>query len=327
LRGNTIHFADVLIDYQLFRTLFIFKVPYLIFDFAIGWALIKLLKSDNKKSLLAYKVWMLNPFTLYTCYAAGQVDIIITFFVMMAMYCTFTHRRYFAVMFLALSVLTKTLTVVLIPFAILLLAKDIKEILRLSLTAIITMIVLLLPFYLSSPPTILESLLFSSDKIPLFRQLLFFIGYLGLFLSLFFIKREKERVFDLTLIFFSASLLLFYAFCAVTIRYFVILTPLLIYLATQRKIFWFYNLAFFIALFELRCAGEFGQWALFAAIHPEFFSGLAVTDTFLNLLINVKLVHQWMYRFFVISSLAMALHIYVMQRNIFKSLSFKSAEK
>jgi len=45
------------------------------------------------------------------------------------------------------------------------------------------------------------------------------------------------------LCFISVSLLL-YAFYAVTIRYFVLITPLLIYAAIKNKKFWFYNIIF-----------------------------------------------------------------------------------
>ena len=69
----------------LFTYLFITKMPFLAFDLLLGFMLLYLLK-DSKQSLLAFKLWMINPVTLYVSYAFGQYDIIPVFFIILSLY-------------------------------------------------------------------------------------------------------------------------------------------------------------------------------------------------------------------------------------------------
>lgn len=316
--GNTVHYADILMDYQLFRTLFIFKIPYLIFDFGIGWFLFQILRSDERKSLLSYKLWMLNPFVLHSVYALGQVDIITTFFVMAAIYCISINRCYWTMVLLGLGILTKMFPILLAPFAILLLGNTFKERSKLSLAIIIPLIVILLPFYFSSNNTIFEALFFSHGGISTYRLVFLACSYLTILLPFFFIKRKVHSDLNLVVSSFVLVLLLFYSLYAVRIRFFILITPLLIYIALRNKTFWVYNLLFLTTLFALRTAGNSQQWGLFAALHPEFFTSLPIADSYLNLVINVKYIHQFMYRLFFVSSLAMVVHLLIINRGFFK---------
>lgn len=316
--GNTIHYADILMDHQLFRTLFIFKIPYLIFDFGAGWFLYQILKPDKEKSLLSYKLWMLNPFVLHSCYALGQVDIIQTFFVLAAIYCINLNRRYLVMVLLALGILIKLFPILFVPFAILLLGNTFKERLKLSFAIVLPLLVFIMPFYFSSNDAIFRALFFSHGGVSTFRLVFLAIGYLAVLLPFFFIERKNHVNLDLIISSFILALLLLFSLYAVTIRFFVLITPLLIYIALKNRIFWIYNIIFFITLFELRTAGNSQQWGLFAALHPEFFSSLPILDSYLNLIINVKYIHQFMYRLFFVSSLMMVLHILVINKDIFK---------
>lgn len=317
-QGNAMHYAKIFIDLQLFRTLFIFKLPYLIFDFGAGFFLFQILKSDKKRGLWAYRLWMLNPFVLHSCYALGQIDIIPTFFVMAAIYSIFSNRRYLAMVLFSFGVLAKIFPAILIPFAILLLGASFKERLKLSLSVILPIAVVLLPFYISSPNALINALFPTYIKIPFYKEAIFVAGYFAILILFFFVKRKNYLDLDLLISSFIIALLLFYSFYVVTIRYFILITPLLIYIALKNKRFWLYNILLFLMLFEVRAAGNSQQWGLFAAVHPEFFSSLPIAESYLNLLINVKYIHQIMYRSFVFLSLLMAVHILVVNRNNFE---------
>lgn len=317
--GNTVNYADILQGYHLFRTLFIFKIPYLIFDFGIGWLLFKILRPDDRKSLSAYKLWMLNPFVLHSCYALGQIDIIPAFFMMAAIYCIYLDRRYWTMVFLTLSALAKMFPIILVPISILLLGDTFREKIKLSLVVIILAGSMIVPFYLHSPDAISDALFFVHGGGDLFRQIFFAIGYLIILCLLFFAKRQGRINLESVISGFILVLLLFYSLYMVTIRFFILITPLLIYIALKNKRFWIYNAIFLITLFELRTGGNSQQWGLFAALQPEFFSSLPIFDSYLNLLINVKLVHQLMYRLFFVSCLTMIVHMVALSR---KNLSF-----
>lgn len=309
--GNTVHFARLFTDCQLFRTLFIFKLPYLFFDFATGLILARLLAPDDKKGLFAYKVWMFNPFVLHGCYALGQIDIIPAFFVMAAVYLMSLKRRYAAMLSLSFGILTKTLPVLVLPFAVILSAGAFKKRLKLFLAASLPAAVIIAVFYLSSGKAVINALFFSPGEIPDYRSFVFIAGYIFLFLFFFFISRKGDVSADIIAASFAAVLLFFFATYKVNIRYFILVTPLLIYLSVKNRKFWIYVIFITAALFALRTSGNTQQWGLFAALHPEFLSSLPVSDSYLNLAVNVLFVHKVMYRVFILFSLAMVVHILI----------------
>lgn len=322
MTGNTIQYASIFFDFQLFRTLFIFKLPYLVFDFAAGWLLFKMLSRPKQEDgLLAYKLWMLNPFILHSCYALGQMDIVSTFFVIASIYFSYLNKRCLAVILLSFGVLTKVLPIILIPFAILIFSDRFKDRFKLFVIFLMAFIFIQIPFWFSSGNAVFN-IFFAGEYlgIPRIRFILFVSTYLTALLFFFFLREKEHADLDTVILTFSAVLLLFYSLYNVTFRYFVLITPLLIYNAVRNKKFWFYNIIFLITLLELRIPGNTLQWGLFSALHPEFFSSLPILDSYLNLAINVLYIHQFMYRVFIISSLAMVIHILVIltKRGVFK---------
>ena len=60
---------------HIFRTLFLFKLPYLLFDFASAFLILRIIK-DVKKGLFAFKFWMVNFVGLFITYVWGKYEII-----------------------------------------------------------------------------------------------------------------------------------------------------------------------------------------------------------------------------------------------------------
>jgi len=71
--------------------LFISKIPYLVFDFALALLLLHMI-DNGEKALLAFKLWIINPISIFISYAVGQFDIIPTFFLILALF-FFKRRR------------------------------------------------------------------------------------------------------------------------------------------------------------------------------------------------------------------------------------------
>jgi hypothetical protein len=65
--------------------IFVAKIPNLIFDFALALLLLHII-DDGKKATFAFKLWMVNPITIYISYAYGQNDILSAFFLILALY-------------------------------------------------------------------------------------------------------------------------------------------------------------------------------------------------------------------------------------------------
>lgn len=69
---------------NLNRSIFLFNMPYLVLDLLSGYLIVKLV--DNHHKEFAFALWILNPVVIYISYIFGQIDIIPTFFVILALY-------------------------------------------------------------------------------------------------------------------------------------------------------------------------------------------------------------------------------------------------
>lgn len=65
--------------------LFVYKIPYLILDLALAFLLLRFF-SDSKKASLAFKLWCINPISIFITFAIGQYDIFPVFFMLLAFY-------------------------------------------------------------------------------------------------------------------------------------------------------------------------------------------------------------------------------------------------
>jgi hypothetical protein len=147
---------------QSIRTLlFVSKMPFLIFDFATAFLILHLL-NDEKKSLIALKLWILNPFSVYITYLVGQFDIIPVFFAVLALYLLKRQKLKWAILSLGISCAFKFIGLFFVPPLIIIYVKNnatffskIKHAFKLfvicALPLIITIIIsLLTPVYYES---------------------------------------------------------------------------------------------------------------------------------------------------------------------------------
>lgn len=87
---NTAYTPDLLslpfrLEPGVFTYLLILKMPFLVFDFLLGLILLRLFK-EERQSLWAFKLWMINPISIYVTYIFGQYDVIPVFFIMLSLY-------------------------------------------------------------------------------------------------------------------------------------------------------------------------------------------------------------------------------------------------
>jgi len=74
-----------LLQPQVYQFLFLAKLPFLIFDLAIAFLLLRLIE-DKGKATIAFKFWMVNPVGILATYLMGQIDIIPTALVVASLY-------------------------------------------------------------------------------------------------------------------------------------------------------------------------------------------------------------------------------------------------
>lgn len=124
------------------------KLPYLLFDFAIAFLLLHVIE-DGRKAVLAFELWMLNPFTLYICYAIGQYDVIPAFFLLLSLYFVKKQKPTWSLLSVGIASAFKLFTLILIPFFLLANIKSTKSVGAKAKSTILLLIVALLPVILT----------------------------------------------------------------------------------------------------------------------------------------------------------------------------------
>ena len=135
---------------QIFRNLFLLKVPIFVFDLGIGALLLKLARRRLKDPLPAYILWMLNPVTLYAAFGYGQIDIYPTFFIVLSVYFADRKKPYLSMISLGMGALTKSYPLILMPIAAVFLGRRLSEQFKLMASGVCTIAAFYLPFILSS---------------------------------------------------------------------------------------------------------------------------------------------------------------------------------
>lgn len=135
-------------DPHLFRYLFFFKLPYLIFDLAIATVIWRFI--DNAKARrVALLLWLFNPLTLYATYIFGRFEVFAIFFIALSALQLKQHKLLLASICFALALLCREIYLLLTPFFLLACIdhKDawLKNTLRLALCALVIALIYLAP--------------------------------------------------------------------------------------------------------------------------------------------------------------------------------------
>lgn len=81
-QGQAADFIRAAPNAHITRDLFLAKLPYLIFDLAAVWVLLRFIKK-RFLSKTAIIIWLFNPASLYAVYMVGQFELIPAFFVLL----------------------------------------------------------------------------------------------------------------------------------------------------------------------------------------------------------------------------------------------------
>jgi len=135
-------------EHGLFTHLFMLKMVFLAFDLLLGLTLLYLLK-DGKQSLLAFKLWMINPISIYVSYAVGQYDIIPVFFIMLSLYFLQTDRMKLTMLSLGVAGAFKTFALLFVLPITLFFVKGFRSLKEKVAGFLLLMAVSLLPVVLS----------------------------------------------------------------------------------------------------------------------------------------------------------------------------------
>jgi hypothetical protein len=115
---------------NVFRTLFLFKIPYLIFDLGCAFLLLRIFQ-DHKKGVLAFVFWIVNPIVIFATYIAARYDGIPAFFVLLSLYYAQNNSSTRSLFCLGISVIVRWYPLILLPFFVVILGKKLATRLKL----------------------------------------------------------------------------------------------------------------------------------------------------------------------------------------------------
>lgn len=132
---------------SVFRYLFLLKLPYLILDLAIAFLLASLF-IDLEQKRKAFILWLFNPFSIILIYVYSNIDIIPVLFTVASLLLAKKQKPILSSLLLGLGAGFKTYPLLFLPFLILL-GKDTKQKILITLTCLFTFGIIILPFLTS----------------------------------------------------------------------------------------------------------------------------------------------------------------------------------
>jgi len=162
---------------NVFRTLFLFKVPYLLFDLGCALVLLRIFK-DGKKGLAAFIFWMVNPVVIFATYIAARHEVIAIFFVLLSLYYAKNNLSAKSLVSLGVSIIIRWYPLILLPFFIVILGRRFWERVKLAFWGILPLGLLMVLTRLFHETTQVEKL----SRIPhtqYFLSMGFYLGYLS----------------------------------------------------------------------------------------------------------------------------------------------------
>ncbi|MGB9706536.1 MAG: glycosyltransferase 87 family protein [Microgenomates group bacterium] len=169
-------------NFRIFLTLFVFKLPYLIFDIGVAFLLASFFKEEKKRWQIFF-LWFFNPLSFYTSFMVGQFDVISLFFVVLGLWLIWKRNKSKAgAVCLGIGGALKMYPLLLLPF-IIWLGKDLKEKIKIGISGFLPYFLTILPFL---PSAIFRQVcLFSPQSQKMLHMILPVSGAEGIYIFMF----------------------------------------------------------------------------------------------------------------------------------------------
>lgn len=128
---------------HVFRSIFFFKLPYLVFDFMCAFLLLRIIRNPER-ALFVFRFWLVNFVNIFVIYIWGKYEIIPVFLVLLSIFLARKKRIYLSMLIIGLSVILKYYTLLfLLPFGFVL-GKDNIERVKLAVCGMAPLMLLIL---------------------------------------------------------------------------------------------------------------------------------------------------------------------------------------
>jgi len=276
------------------RTLFVLKLPYLLFEVLLIPVVLGMFKNSREK-LWFFALWWLNPLILYSTYAWGRYDIFAIFLVLISLSYARQKKDAKSFIFLGIAIACRESFALVLPLYLIYFHKNyVKMIINLLIAFLPTMLgSIVFDFLKSQNSSVISTLVvdskifsFSIDyalKAKLGSPWLEISPLLVLLPLLYYLFYRKEQRSFLNLLSFSTSVMIvFLSLSYIHVHYLLWLTPFFVYsMIFNKKILW-PVIVYLISAF-LYFDAFFGanvSLAMFRPLNYELFSNVgSITDT------------------------------------------------
>jgi hypothetical protein len=302
---------------RIHLTLFILKLPHLVFDLASAFLLLALLRKRSRGTIIAFAFWMFNPIGLYISYLYGRYDAVAAFFVLLSLYFYARCRPLSSLAGLTLALLSRIVYAALAPFFLIGAFKQLKKQNRLLLGSLILGGVALFMLLSGALPRVIalldrahgQFLLAAKLPIILHDELVLFVIAYGLLL---FSSLEKDLSSHAVIHKYSSMVFLtMFSLAFFNPQYFFAVLPLLaLQIAEQPGLLWFHLVQIAgYAVYLLNWSSQ-TTWWLFLPLNTALFSRLPAPEMIIQSYTNYKAVIAIFRSLLTAASLWMAYLIY-----------------
>lgn len=124
----------------IYRSLFFFKIPYLLFDIICSILLLHLL--NNRQRFLGFVIWIFNPLSIFITYIVGKFEIIAILFILISLLFAKQKKPFYALFFLGISTTIRPYSLLFIIPYILILGKRNFERIKLFVFCLLPVIII-----------------------------------------------------------------------------------------------------------------------------------------------------------------------------------------
>jgi len=269
-------------SYNVFTTLTLFKILYLIFDIACMFIILRLsFDNEPENKLRVFKFWIFNPIVIFVLYIFARHDIIGLFVTLVALLLAKKNRKYWAIIVLAFGIALRFFPVMLLPLFVFYLVRTKKDYIILSAVGVSGLAALELFSYFAIGRSLIFSLLNTehfdfllSPKLDLVAGshssiFIFIAVYIFIILSFLHIKNKS---FDLLLNYGAIVYLAYVGICYFHPQYMLWVVPFLIIIFIRRKSLLYYHwIQFALLMVILIYWGDLVTKFVFAPIDHRYF--------------------------------------------------------
>jgi hypothetical protein len=231
----------------VFRVLFLFKLPYLLFDIATAFLFLHII-DKQKIGLTTFKLWMINPILIFNAYLFGRFDVIAIFFIVLSFYFIKNEKDVLSAVSFGFAILTRSYPLLFLPFFIFIKKESIgkAKLILFTLTPILIWEIFAKIIFVDICVYPTTGFLNANERF-LNCILGLRIGNLSLFLVSYFVflfiiahilsnnLEKNSKIIDRLSDVFLIVMCLFFAFGYFAIQYFVWIVPFLVIRAAKNR--------------------------------------------------------------------------------------------